>query len=57
MERKSGMEEDKEFLKGVDLSRTMNIGRPPCKRIDPNKDDIILMQIDVDYYTAVPPGK
>lgn len=56
------MEEDdevnnKDFLKeGRDLSGITSVRRPPAPVIDPKKDDFIFMQIDTDYYTAIPPA-
>ena len=44
-----------EFLKGPDLSFSANIKRPPLQPLDSTKDQIEFMQIDVDYYTALPP--
>jgi len=39
------------------LSNQDNVKRPPAAPLDPAKDDFIFMQIDTDYYTAVPPCK
>lgn len=49
--------EDKEFLQGRDLSKVLNLGRPPLPKMNPSKDKVEFMQIDIDYYTAVPPSK
>ena len=46
-----------EFLKTVDLSTVENVSRPPCTLPDPSSEVFEFMQIDVDYYTAVLPGK
>ena len=52
------MDDGPAFLKeGKDLSGIQNVRRPPAPYLDPAKDDLIFMQIDTDYYTAVPPGK
>ena len=46
-----------EFLKSVDLSSVENVSRPACNQPDPSKEVFEFIQIDVDYYTAMPPGK
>lgn len=52
------MDEGPAFLKeGKDLSGRINVRRAPPPRIDPQTDDFIFMQIDTDYYNAIPPSK
>ena len=57
MNRKSAQnaeEEDyanREFLKGKDLSRQDDVGRPPVPSLNERTDKIEFMQIDCDYYT------
>lgn len=55
----SDVENYPEFIKGgPDLSVRQNIRRKPApSNMDPSKQDFEFMQIDVDYYTGVPPGK
>jgi hypothetical protein len=55
--KQSCAEEEKEFLKGPDLSQAYNIERAKCQAINQKVNSIEFMQIDVDYYTAVPPRK
>ncbi len=50
-------EDSPEFLKGPDLSVKQNVGRPPAPKLNDRTDDITFMQIDVDYYTGMAPGK
>ena len=57
-EEDDGSGEKHAFLKeGKDLSQIQSARRPPAPAIDPKKDDFIFMQIDTDYYTAIPPSK
>ena len=48
--------DDKEFLKGSDLSFARPIRRPGFRLPKPEKEDLIFMQIDVDQYTKAAPG-
>ena len=43
--------EDKDYLKGRDLSNEEDFGRADPPMIDDTKDGFKFMQIDVDYYT------
>lgn len=50
------MDEGPSFLKeGKDLSGQQSVRRPAAAPLNPAKDDFVFMQIDTDYYTAVPP--
>jgi hypothetical protein len=52
------MDEGPAFLKeGKDLSGRINVRRAPPPRIEPQTDDFIFMQIDTDYYNAIPPSR
>ena len=43
--------EDKEYLKGKDLSKIEDYKRKKTPLINDDKDNFKFMQIDVDYYT------
>ena len=43
--------EDKEYLKGKDLSKSEDYKRKKTPLINDDKDHFKFMQIDVDYYT------
>ena len=52
--------DDKDYLKGKDLSRVENVQRQKTPNINEEEDHFKFMQIDVDYYTSNPkniPGK
>ena len=44
--------EDRDYLKGKDLSKVDQVGRTKPPQINDQEDDFKFMQIDVDYYTA-----
>ena len=46
---------DKEFLREGDDFVNTSLQRPPAPKFDPKKDNIVFMQIDLDYSTDQPP--
>ena len=46
---------EKVFLKEGDDDINTNLQRPAAPKIDPKKDNIVFMQIDLDYSTDKPP--
>ena len=48
---------DREFLRENDNKINISIGRPSAPKINPAKDSLTFMQVDIDYTQVVPPCK
>lgn len=47
---------DKAFLREGDESINTQRSRPPAPKINSKKDNLVFMQLDLDYCTAEPPS-